>query len=124
SVTKFGAYVTSRDFAEAVVLDTAAEALAAARDAGFDALAAEQKRFLDDFWAEADIVLDGDPALQQGIRFNLFHLLQSVGRDGKTNIAAKGLTGEGYEGHYFWDTEIYIFPVFLYTRPEIARKLL
>ncbi len=106
------------------MLDTAAEALAAARDAGFDALAAEQKRFLDDFWAEADIVLDGDPALQQGIRFNLFHLLQSVGRDGKTNIAAKGLTGEGYEGHYFWDTEIYIFPVFLYTRPEIARKLL
>src|SRR5260221_4028139 len=54
----------------------------------------------------------------------MFHLLQSVGRDGKTAIAAKGLTGEGYEGHYFWDTEMYIAPFFLYNSPEITRKLL
>jgi alpha,alpha-trehalose phosphorylase len=54
----------------------------------------------------------------------MFHLLQSVGRDGKTNIAAKGLTGEGYEGHYFWDTEIYMLPFFLYNNPDISRKLL
>ncbi|HCD10322.1 MAG TPA: hypothetical protein DEQ01_08350, partial [Thermoanaerobacter sp.] len=62
-----------------------------------------------------DVIIEGDKALQQGIRFNEFHLLQSVGRDGKTNIAAKGLTGEGYEGHYFWDSDIYIMPFFLYT---------
>jgi alpha,alpha-trehalose phosphorylase len=62
--------------------------------------------------------------LQQGVHFNQFHLLQSIGRDGKTSIAAKGVTGEGYEGHYFWDTEIYIFPFFLFSMPEIARKLL
>jgi alpha,alpha-trehalose phosphorylase len=58
------------------------------------------------------------------VRFNQFHLLQSVGRDGRTNIAAKGVTGEGYEGHYFWDTEIYVFPFFLFSKPEIARALL
>jgi alpha,alpha-trehalose phosphorylase len=58
------------------------------------------------------------------MRFNEFHLLQSVGRDGRTNISAKGLTGEGYEGHYFWDTEIYVFPFFLATQPQLARQLL
>ena len=68
--------------------------------------------------------MEGDDALLQGLRFNLYHLLQSAGRDGETNIAAKGLTGEGYEGHYFWDTETYIFPMFLHTAPEIARELL
>jgi alpha,alpha-trehalose phosphorylase len=70
------------------------------------------------------VAIAGDDALQQGVHFNQFHLLQSVGRDGRTNIAAKGVTGEGYEGHYFWDTEIYVFPFFLYSRPEIARALL
>jgi alpha,alpha-trehalose phosphorylase len=70
------------------------------------------------------VQIDGDDALQQGLRFNAFHLLQSVGRDGRTNIAAKGLTGEGYEGHTFWDTEIYVLPFFLATMPEIARRLL
>ena len=54
----------------------------------------------------------------------MFQLLQSVGRDGRTNIAAKGLTGEGYEGHYFWDTEMYVVPFFLYNNPGISRKLL
>ena len=62
--------------------------------------------------------------LQEGIRFNLYQLLQSVGKDPVSNIAAKGLSGEGYEGHYFWDTEIYMFPVFLMTNPEIAKNLL
>jgi alpha,alpha-trehalose phosphorylase len=85
--------------------------------AGFDALAAEQAAYLADFWAQADVGIDGDDALQQGVRFNQFHLLQSVGRDGRTNIAAKGVTGEGYEGHYFWDTEIYVFPFFLFSKP-------
>ncbi len=68
--------------------------------------------------------IDGDAELQEGIRFNLYQLLQSVGKDPVSNIAAKGLSGEGYEGHYFWDTEIYMFPVFLMTNPEIAKNLL
>jgi trehalose/maltose hydrolase-like predicted phosphorylase len=123
-LTKFGAYFSSRDYPADQLMARAQQALAQAKSAGFDALCAEQEAYLAAFWAEADVEIAGDEALQQGIRFNQFHLLQSVGRDGKTNIAAKGVTGEGYEGHYFWDTEIYIFPFFLYSKPEIARQLL
>lgn len=123
-LTKYGSYHSSRDYPEDELLARARATLAGAKAAGFDALCASQAAFLSDFWASADVEISGDDALQQGIRFNEYHLLQSVGRDGRTNIAAKGVTGEGYEGHYFWDTEIYIFPFFLYSKPEIARKLL
>ena len=123
-LTKYGAYYSSRDYPEEQLADLAKTALAEARAAGFEAMCTSQQQYLADFWEQADVEIDGDDALQQGMRFNQFHLLQSVGRDGKTNIAAKGVTGEGYEGHYFWDTEIYIFPFFLYSKPEIAKKLL
>ncbi|HEY2421446.1 MAG TPA: family 65 glycosyl hydrolase, partial [Neobacillus sp.] len=83
----------------------------------FSKFALDQENYLNDFWSSADIEINGDSALQEGIRFNLFQLLQSAGRDRFSNIAAKGLSGEGYEGHFFWDTEIYIFPVFLMTQP-------
>ena len=76
------------------------------------------------YWEIADVVLEGQNALQQGIRFNLFHIMQAAGRDGNTGMGAKGLSGEGYEGHYFWDTEMYVLPVLIYTEPEAARKLL
>lgn len=94
------------------------------RDKTFDDLLAQQQAYLDEFWAVSDIAIDGDQQVQEGIRFNLYQLLQSVGKDPASNIAAKGLSGEGYEGHYFWDTEIYIFPVFLMTNPIIAKNLL
>ncbi|HBG02579.1 MAG TPA: hypothetical protein DDW87_13600, partial [Firmicutes bacterium] len=68
-------------------------------------------------WDDTDVEIEGDQALQQGMRFNALQLLQSTGRDGQTNIAAKGLSGEYYEGHYFWDTETYIIPFFLYSQP-------
>ncbi len=123
-LTKYGVYFSSRDYAAADLGGLAHAALAQARANGFDALCTSQQQYLADFWQHADVEIAGDDALQQGMRFNQFHLLQSVGRDGKTNIAAKGVTGEGYEGHYFWDTEIYIFPFFLYSKPEIAKKLL
>lgn len=73
------------------------------------------------FWQRADISVEGDVAVQQSIRFNMFHLFQSAGRDGKTSIAAKGLTGEGYGGQYFWDTEIFIHP-FFYIHVLILQK--
>ncbi|MFC4025248.1 glycoside hydrolase family 65 protein [Oceanobacillus longus] len=93
-------------------------------DSIFENLLAEQKAYLDNFWSVGDVKISGDEHLQEGIRFNLYQLLQSVGKDSISNIAAKGLSGEGYEGHYFWDTEIYIFPVFLMINPEIAKNLL
>lgn len=95
----------------------------AARD-GFARLVEEQAAYLQAFWRDADVIVDGDEAIQQAIRFSMFHLLQSTGQDGMTAIGAKGLTGPGYEGHYFWDMDIYILPFFLFTRPKIARALL
>ena len=91
---------------------------------GFDKACAEQKKYLDDFWDIAGISIEGDAESEEALRFNLFHLLQSAGRSGKVSIAAKGLTSEGYEGHFFWDTESYVCPVFTYVAPEIASKLL
>ena len=125
-LTKYVSYVSTQTggFAKEDIVAKAAGFLAEAAEAGLETLKAEQKAFLDDFWSTADIEITGDEHLQQGLRFNIFHLVQGVGRDGHTNIGAKGITGEGYCGHYFWDTEIYILPFFLYTKPEIARKLI
>lgn len=94
------------------------------KELSFEDLLAEQAEYLNDYWKSADVVIQNDDQLQEGIRFNLFQLLQSAGRDKHSNISAKGLSGEGYEGHYFWDTEIYMLPVFLMTQPDIARQLL
>ncbi|MFD2305348.1 glycoside hydrolase family 65 protein [Enterococcus termitis] len=92
--------------------------------AEFDTLLKEQRQMYHNFWSVSDIRIKGNDTLQKGIRFNLFHLNQGAGRDGQTNFAAKGLTGEGYEGHYFWDTELYILPFFIYTQPKTAKALL
>ncbi len=124
TLSKFAAYVTSFDYPDKPLPGLALGMAQEAAGRGFAALEQEQRAYLDDFWARADVEIAGDAALQQGIRFNMFHLLQAAGKDGRTNIAAKGLTGEGYEGHIFWDTEMYVVPFFLYHSPEIARKLL
>jgi len=83
-----------------------------------------QKLILDDFWINAGIEIEGAPEDQNAIRMMQFSLLQSIGADEFSNVAAKGLSGEGYEGHYFWDTEIYVIPVFLMNQPEKAKRLL
>ena len=98
--------------------------LSRAESDGGQLIIEEQRSHLARFWEAADVVIEGDPLLQQGIRYNLFALYQSAGRDGMRNTAAKGLSGEGYEGHYFWDTEIFVIPFFARTFPIIARKLL
>lgn len=124
TLTKYIAYVTSRDLDERQLETTVKDTVFQAKKDGFEKLLEEQKEYMNDFWYRANVTVKGDVALQQGLRFNMFHLLQSVGKDGKTNICAKGLTGEGYEGHYFWDTEMYMLPFFLYHSPDISRKLL
>ncbi|MTI49189.1 MAG: glycoside hydrolase family 65 protein [Firmicutes bacterium] len=95
-----------------------------AKTKDFNDYADEQREYLDKFWSKSDIEIYGNEIVQQRIRFSIFHFLQSVGKDGVTNISAKGLTGEGYEGHYFWDTEIYVLPALQLTQPGIARQLL
>ncbi len=121
---KFIAYVSSKDYEESQLWELTVAELNDAKAKGYDWFRSRQEEILADFWQVADVSVEGDASLQQGLRFNAYHLFQSVGRDGKTNIGAKGITGEGYEGHYFWDTETYILPFFLYNRPEIARQLL
>ena len=95
-----------------------------AAQAGYPRLLREQEAAFSTFWDSVGLEIEGDDDLFVGMRFNLFHLFQSAGRDGRTNVCAKGLTGEGYEGHYFWDTETYMLPFFDSTQPDIARKLL
>src|SRR5262249_14381219 len=99
-------------------------ALAGAMRTGWKGLLADQRAFLDDFWASADVELEGDAELQQAVRFALFHVLQAGARGESRAIPAKGLTGRGYDGHAFWDTESFVLPVLTYTMPDAARSAL
>ena len=124
---KFVAYAWSRpegSDTEASLLDAVATTLERALTLDFDAHREEQARSCALFWQAADLEIHGDSAVEQALRFNLFHLLQSACRDGSGSAAAKGLTGEGYEGHYFWDAEAFILPVLALTSPERARSML
>ncbi len=84
----------------------------------------KQEFYLQKFWEISSIKIVGDDDLSSAVNYNLYQLLQSVSKDEFGNIAAKGLSGEGYEGHYFWDTEMYIQPFFVLTNPEISKNLI
>lgn len=99
-------------------------ALAAAAHGGWPGLLSEQRAFLDDFWERADVEVDGDEEIQQAVRFALFHVLQAGVRAERRAIPAKGLTGSGYDGHAFWDTEMFVLPVLTYTAPEAVAEAL
>jgi alpha,alpha-trehalose phosphorylase len=124
SLTKFVAYAWSADRSAGALRDQAEGALATAIETGWDALAEAQRSYLAEFWARADVELDGDPEVQQAVRFGLFHLLQASARAGQRPIAAKGLTGTGYAGHAFWDTEGFVLPVLTATVPQAAADAL
>jgi alpha,alpha-trehalose phosphorylase len=123
-IVKFLAYGWSSKRSMAALRDQVAAALAEARHTGWDGLLASQRGYLDDFWERADVELDGDAELQQAVRFALFHTLQAGARGERRPIAAKGLTGPGYNGHAFWDTETFVLPVLTYTVPDAARDAL
>ena len=91
---------------------------------GWDGLVAGQRLFLDEFWSGADVQVLGDPELQQAVRFALFGVLQAGARAERRPIPAKGLTGPGYDGHSFWDTETFVLPVLTYTHPRATRDAL
>jgi alpha,alpha-trehalose phosphorylase len=95
-----------------------------ARAEGLDAIFVNQRQRIDAFWATADVRTEGAPLLQQAMRFSLYQLLQASACSEGFGIPSKGLTGQGYEGHYFWDTEIYVMPFLVYTAPNLARSLL
>ena len=91
---------------------------------GIDYYYDRQAAYLEGFWQNSEMEIAGDEELDSSVRFNMYELLQSAGTDGHSSIAAKGLSGEGYEGHYFWDTEMFMLPYFALTNPKIARNLL
>ena len=99
-------------------------AASAAKATGWDGLLAEQREYLDDFWDRADVEVDGDAEVQQAVRFALFHVLQAGARAERRAIPAKGLTGPGYDGHAFWDTETFVLPVLGLTTPDAAANAL
>jgi alpha,alpha-trehalose phosphorylase len=119
-LVKFLAYGWSSQRSLSAVRDQVGAALAEARHTGWDGLVAAQREYLDDFWDRADVELEGDIELQQAVRFALFHTLQAGARSEQRAIAAKGLTGPGYDGHAFWDTETFVLPVLTYTAPHAA----
>ncbi len=123
-LVKFVAYGWSSERSQPGIRDQVAAALAAAVQTGWDGLADRQRADLDDFWARADVEVDGDPAVQQAVRFALFHLLQAGARAEGRAIPAKGLTGPGYDGHAFWDTETFVLPVLTHAVPEAASDAL
>ena len=91
----------------------------------FDTALEQQRKYWSAFWKNADIRIEGDPLNQQGIRYCIFQMQQTYnGSDPGNNIGAKGLTGEAYNGHAFWDTETYCLPFYLFSNPQAARNLL
>jgi alpha,alpha-trehalose phosphorylase len=123
-MTKFVAYGWSSERSLEGVRDQVFAALSAARQSGWDGLLAEQRAYLDDFWDHADVEIDGDAEVQQAVRFALFHVLQAGARAESRPIAAKGLTGPGYDGHTFWDTEAFVLPVLSLTVPQATASAL
>src|SRR2546430_8213006 len=123
-IVKFLAYGWSSQRSLPAIRAQVEAALTAALASGWDWLLAAQRDYLDDFWNRADVELDGDDEVQQAVRFALFHVLQASARAEQRPIPAKGLTGTGYDGHAFWDTETFVLPVLTYTAPGAATDAL
>jgi alpha,alpha-trehalose phosphorylase len=123
-MVKLLAYGWSSQRTVPALRDQVIAALAEAKHTGWDGLIAGQRAYLDDFWDRADVELEGDADLQQALRFALFHTLQAAARSEQRAIPAKGLTGPGYDGHTFWDTERFVLPVLTYTAPEAVADAL
>jgi alpha,alpha-trehalose phosphorylase len=125
-LTKYLSYHYSGGAEPSEIRARAAWTLDRALEDSFAGLHERQKSHFQGFWERADVELEGgpDPGKQQTLRWNLFQLLQASARAEGCGIGARGLTGKTYEGHYFWDTEIYVLPFLLYTQPRMARSLL
>ena len=132
TLMKYMVYHTSQTAPPEEMCARAERTLDRAVAAGFPALLSGQEQYMNDFWQRSDVKVITNPArakasttaVQQAIRFNLFHVLQASARAENTGVPAKGLTGSAYEGHYFWDSEIYVLPFLTYTAPRIAKNLL
>jgi alpha,alpha-trehalose phosphorylase len=132
-LTKYMVYHTSQTASVEELCGRAEWTMDRIVNQGFQQLRATQEQYMDDFWRRSDVrVRDvreertkrSTVEIQQATRFNLFHILQASARAEDAGVPAKGLTGQAYEGHYFWDSEIYVLPFLIYTSPRIAKNLL
>jgi alpha,alpha-trehalose phosphorylase len=124
SVVKLLAYGWSSQRSRQALIDQVLAALTAARHTGWEGLLDEQREYLDEFWSSADVELEADAEVQQAVRFALFHILQAGARGEDRPVPAKGLTGPGYDGHAFWDTETFVLPLLTCTLPAAAASAL
>ncbi len=120
SLVKLLGYGWSARRSTPAIVDQVSAALAGAHAAGWEGLRSEQRAYLKDFWDSADVEVGGHAELQQAVRFGMFHSLQAGARGEHRAIAAKGLTGSGYDGHAFWDTEAFVLPLLTYVAPKAA----
>lgn len=123
-LTKYIGFHTSRSAPASELADRTVRTLMRSRGEGWQKLCDSQRVYVKDFWHRSDVQITGDLRVQQSLRWNLFQLLQASARVEGAGIGARGLTGQTYEGHYFWDTEIYVLPFLIYTAPRIAGNLL
>ena len=123
-IVKYLAYGWSSLLSRPALRDQVAAAIAGARYTGWQGLVDLQRECLNVFWDSADVEVDGDPDCQQAVRFGLFHVLQASARAERRAIPGKGLTGTGYDGHAFWDTEGFVLPVLTYTASTAAADAL
>ncbi len=123
-VIKTVAYHTSRGVPSRELVDRCRRTLDRVLEHGIGPELAAQRQWLDGFWERSDVVVHGQPELQQAIRWNLFQVAQATARAEQSGVPAKGVTGSGYGGHYFWDTEIFVLPFLTYTSPQMARSAL
>ncbi|MBI4899581.1 MAG: glycoside hydrolase family 65 protein [Actinobacteria bacterium] len=123
-ITKVVSYHTSRGVPTRELVDRCRRTLDRVKENGIQAVLAAQRSWLEAFWERSDIEIGGQPELQQAVRWNLFQVIQAAARAEGAGIPVKGVTGSGYDGHYFWDTEIYLLPFLTYTSPQYARNAL
>jgi alpha,alpha-trehalose phosphorylase len=123
-LVKYVGYGWSGTRSRPALQDQVEAALSVAVQTGWDGLCAEQRGYLDDFWSRADVELEGDEEIQQAVRFGMFHVLQAGARAEGRPIPAKGLSGTGYDGHSFWDSETFVLPFLTYTIPDAAANVL
>lgn len=124
TVTKLVSYHTSRGVPPRELVDRCRRSLDRAADEGVETVFRRQREWLDAFWERSDVQIGGRDDLQQATRWCLFQLAQASARADGAGVPAKGVSGSGYSGHYFWDTEIYVLPFLTYTTPRWAYNAL
>ena len=123
-LSKAVVYHTSRGVPVKELSDRCRRTLDRVAEEGIDQQFADQRAWMDAYWERCDVEIPGQPEVQQAVRWNLFQLAQAAGRAEGMGIPAKGVSGSGYGGHYFWDTEVYVMPFLTYTSPMLARNAL